>query len=448
MHAHPKVQGSGLTGLVAAYWRKTLAAVVVVVMIVLGYWFLYAPRGNIVIESFRITRNGNGDQAVESSANTARFANALLRVLNEGDSRIKAPGFGSEKGPPDVEVPGTGMSLPVMMSLMADIAGDGPARINADLVTHDSEVTLFVRIASPKFERDQSFSKTGNEDDLPALFDEASREAVKRISPVTLAAYCLNHRRECEPTTVLEYTLAQPPADDDAQALEMWAWILIGDGKLEAAEQRLKQALALRPDLGWALFDYGILRRTQKKPLDAAGFYRKAIQDPDPLTRAMAYNNLGDLLLEGKDAKGAADAYSAAAANNPRLAIAYANLGYVQFAQHDYDGAVDSFAKASALDASDPMPFIGWATALEESHRELDAFGILEMAVSADSTNADALFYLADWHERFGDKQESMDNYLLVEELSPDAALVQAARTRREGLQNKIAPVSVVKEVK
>jgi tetratricopeptide (TPR) repeat protein len=340
---------------------------------------------------------------------------------------------------------------------MSDVFGDGPARINADLVTHGSEVTLFVRVASPKFVRDQSFSKTGSEEDLASLFDDTARETVKRISPVTLAGYCLNHRRECEPTTVLEYTLAQPPADDDAQALEMWAWILIGDGKLAAAEQRLKYALALRPDLGWALFDYGILRSTQKRMTDAAGYYRQAIRDSDPTTRAMAYNNLGDLLLQSKDVKGAASAYAAATANNPQLAVAYANLAYVQFEQHDYEGAVDSYARASALDASDPMPLVGWASALEALHREQDAFGILQMAVSADSTSPDAWFNLADWHQRFGDRQLSMDDYLLVEQLSTDPDLVRAAHERRDTLKQtspdkaadgKSAPVALAKEVK
>jgi hypothetical protein len=251
---------------------------------------------------------------VEGEALATMVVNTMRKVIRA--VAIKAPGFGSEKGPPDVELPGTGLSLPKFVTLVSDVFGDGPARINADLVTHDSEVTLFVRVASPKFVRDQSFSKTGSEEDLASLFDDTAREAVKRISPVTLAGYCLNHRRECEPTTVLEYTLAQPPADDDAQALEMWAWILIGDGKLAAAEQRLKYALALRPDLGWALFDYGILRSTQKRMGIAAGYYRQAIQDRDPTTRAMAYNNPRPA-PPGKDVK-APQAHAAPTANNLR----------------------------------------------------------------------------------------------------------------------------------
>ena len=80
------------------------------------------------------------------------------------------------------------------------------------------------------------------------------------------------------------------------------------------------------------------------------------------------------------------------------------------------------------------------------------------MAVSADSTSPDAWFNLADWHQRFGDKQLSMDDYLLVEELSTDPDLVRAAHERRgntlkqaspdKTADGKNAPVALAKEVK
>ena len=69
MHANPRGLRSGLTGFVAAHWRKTVATVAIVVALVLGYSYLYAPRGNIVIETI-------GSIARMSGLTDRRFSDA------------------------------------------------------------------------------------------------------------------------------------------------------------------------------------------------------------------------------------------------------------------------------------------------------------------------------------------------------------------------------------
>jgi|SRR6185436_16783372 len=412
---------------------------IVVAAILVAWWYVRAQGDRIVIESFRVTHDA--DAAVDSSAAAARFTNSLLRVLNESDSKMKAPGFGPAPMPPDVEVPKTGLSLSTLTTLLSDLFGYDPVRINADLVDRNTSLTLYLRIASPEFERDQSLSIPGTEAELPALFDSAARDAIKIIAPVALAGYCRTHRRECDPTIALEYALSQPPADDDVWALNMWAAILMRDGQMPLAEQRLKHALVLQPNFPLALFNYGYLRAAQHRLMEAAEFYRRAIDAGDARTKAIAYNNLGDVLLDDKNMKGAEDAYrsatttgEAAVGSAQELSTAYSNLGYVQYVQSRWDEAVESYERAAALNASDPTPLIGLASALEEKKQIYEALPILRMAVSADRQSSEAWFYLAEWHRQYGDKQLAITDFNAVIQLNKDPDLVKQATELRDKL--------------
>jgi glycosyltransferase involved in cell wall biosynthesis len=82
----------------------------------------------------------------------------------------------------------------------------------------------------------------------------------------------------------------------------------------------------------------------------AIAYYQAAIKLPIyPILKLGAYNNLGNLLKEAKDLKGAKTAYEITLKIDPSFAVGYYNLGMILKAMNLFPDAIASYEKAIQL---------------------------------------------------------------------------------------------------
>jgi len=124
---------------------------------------------------------------------------------------------------------------------------------------------------------------------------------------------------------------------------------LLAQGRMEEAEQALRQALALKPAHGKAHFHLGTILKGRKDGAGALAEFRAAAAAEPRL--APAHLQVGNLLLnEHHDPVGAEAAYRSALLADPRMALARYNLGLALLSQRRGAEAQQEFAEAARLD--------------------------------------------------------------------------------------------------
>jgi len=135
-----------------------------------------------------------------------------------------------------------------------------------------------------------------------------------------------------------------------------WAWMRLGKalvqaGDLPGAEQALRAALRLTPDLVDAHFYLGVVRFQRDDFAGAAAAFRRATElKPD---YAVAYYNLGQCLVKQGDRPGALEAFRAAVENKPSYPKAHAALGTALAAEGRTAEAREQLQDAVRLDPED-----------------------------------------------------------------------------------------------
>lgn len=419
---------------------EVVAAVMAVALFATLIWYARAQRDRIVVSGFKVS-DGPVGTGEDSEQLAMQFGHALLRLLNESDSRSGIPNYGAPPDPPDIELPGTGFSIATAIQAFAAMFGYVPATVSGHAIKENEMVTLIVRVSGPPLERELSITRPAvAETALPALINDIAQEVLKRVAPVTLAGYCRAHRGECEPSTALEYAVRHAPATDDPWALNMWAAVLIGEGRASVAEQRIKHALALDPDFPLAWFNYGTLKAASD-PDVAMSYYRRAIAAGDAYTRSIAYNNLGQLTIVAAEKLTGAprrvrllkakEAFLGAIRDNPRLADAYVHLGYIYLDQGQPDAAIGYYSRAAAVDAASPLPLIAWSIALEHTDRYDEGLPLLQTAAKIAPTDPQPAYYLGDWFARRERSVEALAEFQRALSLTQAASPLHAQITTR-----------------
>jgi tetratricopeptide (TPR) repeat protein len=138
---------------------------------------------------------------------------------------------------------------------------------------------------------------------------------------------------------------------------------------------RFQAAVELVPQLAAAHYDLGVLQQ-QRRPDLALQEYDLALKySSDPIEIAQAHSNLGFLLMEMNNLKGASQEFTAALQVNPNKQNGLFGRGMVEYRQGELDAAVSDLTRASQIG---PLPEADFWLG-----RSFEAKGQMQAAISA-----------------------------------------------------------------
>jgi tetratricopeptide (TPR) repeat protein len=156
-----------------------------------------------------------------------------------------------------------------------------------------------------------------------------------------------------------------PALQMDYHRLQASSESMLGD--YAAAENDLRQALAIEPANYNLLLQYGQLLWRTNRPKEARAEYAKALAtDKD---NKFALTSLGYLARELGDAKGAEFYFSELVKSHPEEYSGYLGLGDLYTAQRNFTPALANYDKAWKLNQGNPLVVAGGANAGIESHQ-------------------------------------------------------------------------------
>ena len=155
-----------------------------------------------------------------------------------------------------------------------------------------------------------------------------------------------------------------------------------------------------QPESGQILFDFGVADLARKVAPMVRRAFREA-RDDGPEFSADDWFEWACELEPGSPAE-AREAYGHALALDPRHADALVNLGRLLHESGDARGAEPHYRSALAARPSDATAAFNLGVALEDLGRDADALEAYERAVSIDPGNADAHFNAAGLAEKLG----------------------------------------------
>lgn len=130
--------------------------------------------------------------------------------------------------------------------------------------------------------------------------------------------------------------------EQDPSSIAAWngmAYFMQTTGNNDEAKKAYQKALALQPNDGDTLNNYGVFLCQQGKPQTAIAYFQKAMADPHYVNTAQAYENAGLCALKIPDAAGADQFFTKAVANDPSLPTSNLALAKLAWDKHDINSA-------------------------------------------------------------------------------------------------------------
>lgn len=121
--------------------------------------------------------------------------------------------------------------------------------------------------------------------------------------------------------------------------LNAMALFLQATGDSAGAAKTYQQALTLAPHAGETLNNYGVYLCQQKQPQQAITYFKQAIQAPNYVDTAKAYENAGLCALEIPDNAQASTFFTQALENDPSLPTATLEMAKLAYIKHDMTSA-------------------------------------------------------------------------------------------------------------
>lgn len=232
----------------------------------------------------------------------------------------------------------------------------------------------------------------------------------------------------------------EPDGAMAAEALAISGYGLLQIGRVDEAEQAVRRALELTPDLRLGEFVMGSVLRARGDEEGAVKYLISAArrEPPNPAMFAELANSLAAL----GDVGGAELAIRRAVDANPedpdlRLAI---SRFYVD-SQYRPSEVLDDAREAVRLSGRSPsaLSTLGWALQLSGSPGE--ALEVLREAVSADPRSTLARYRLGSVHETLGQLDDATEQYLMVIELDGAGDLARRAQAALDEVREQESSV-------
>jgi tetratricopeptide (TPR) repeat protein len=250
-----------------------------------------------------------------------------------------------------------GLGVPVLsaIELIGNAIGiNRKKKISADITIEGTHIVLVLNISGEAPERVEVPLDNNVGVPLKALVAEASEGILKYTNDRVLGLYYSNYLRDGEKMIKhAKYRLEkyQGNAEQEAKAYASWALGLIRQKKLDAAEQKIKQGLAIKPIhnlyVAWAnIFhakeDYANAIAMDKKS------YALLPPDAPSFTRATGLLNIGVDFSYHDQSDSAIYYYRKSLEWDEKFNITYYNLSYEYLITGDTTRCLDEVEKALA----------------------------------------------------------------------------------------------------
>jgi len=195
-----------------------------------------------------------------------------------------------------------------------------------------------------------------------------------------------------ESSGMWRYVLTVNPNSSIAHS-NLGCLLLDAQGMTGEAVSQFKQAIKIRPDYGYAYYNYGNALAAQGKLEESVAQFRIALKLMPDYTNA--YYNLGNSLIrEGKTDEAIAQ-YQNAIRVTPDYANAHHNLGTALLLKNDPLGALEQYRQALRCNPSDVSTALNLAHTLARMGRADEAIVYYYRTVGLAPGNAEARNFLA-----------------------------------------------------
>ena len=288
----------------------------------------------------------------------------------------------------DVEMPGAGMSVKEIGRIIKESLGISTTRISGEVVMVNQQFRLRLRFGGGRQTAETPLLAAEKPDDMIHI---GAQQSVKAIDPFLLASYFYAAKNRDAMLEMIQYCLANDPAQDDPWALNLW----------------------------------GIHYADRKQWPEAINKYREAVKiDPQ---FALAYHNWGNVYEKQGDYKKAVEKYRQSTDLDPDFTLAYQNWGIalskwaIELSQQRrYQEAIEKFEAAIEKNPGHAPAYTYWGRVYDQQDKYKAAIAKYQKALEIDPDNAQIYFYLGNAYQKLNDNRAAIENYRIALDLKPD----------------------------
>jgi Flp pilus assembly protein TadD len=191
----------------------------------------------------------------------------------------------------------------------------------------------------------------GSTAEVEELITQAAEGILAESDPYVLAAYYIVHTRWDDALRQIYACLAREDNGEKHWAYNLRGVYFLEQDRFEEAAERFKQAVALKPDFGIALFNWGLaLQELDGSPDRAIEKFKEALR---VWPSDVVCYNLGQAYIAKAQYDAAIEALGQCEGHGPKQAQILAEAGRAYFAKGDYERALQKFNEAADLTEPD-----------------------------------------------------------------------------------------------
>jgi tetratricopeptide (TPR) repeat protein len=310
---------------------------------------------------------------------------ALQEFVKSVSTHMASPDIALHGELPDIVVPTVGISLDAVMSAIRTLLRSTRSRtISGEFIAEGNELRL--RLDGRQIYTSKKNAGLSDPDDLLKL---AAPEVLKEIQPYFVAALLSNSNPDEALDMIEDITTQRSDTDENvAWSYNLKSLILSDRKDYPAATAAVNKAIALNPDL------------------------------------AVAYVNLGHILVDQGLTQQGIDEYRKALKIEPKFATVHNNLGVALEVMHQNDEAMKQYQEAVKDDRKFALPHVNIGALLFKAGKTDDSIGEFRRAINLDPMNAEAHNNLGFALYGIGNKDKAVAEYR--EALKNDPNLVMA----------------------
>ncbi|HEY6231680.1 MAG TPA: tetratricopeptide repeat protein [Pyrinomonadaceae bacterium] len=429
----------------------------ILLVLILATIFLEFRRSAVLIETFEVPHSLE-QEGYSSHVVASQLADQISLLNERAKTRAKAFNFAPSfyETMPDVEVPEAKVSLKTVVAYIKQMFGYSPTRINGDIIVHDNQLYLTVRIIDGNnLTRIQSQTFNGGPENLRDILSQSAQYILRQNDPYILASYFYEEGNTREALALAQYCTYHEPRSDDYWAYVLWGLIAEENGKFEEAIAQYEKAIRIDRVSALAYVDWGLALEKKGDYQGALAKYREAIaadskaalaynnwgsilleqnQDDEAIAKfqksieldpelTLPYKNLARALLKNQKKKEAVQKYETALAINPKAADVFVAWGDLLQDEGDYEGAIERFKKAIDIYPNYSLAYNDWGWALIRQERFEEAVDKLHKAIEIAPQFSIANMNLGYALEKLGKYSEAVDEYRRAADNNPHYGL-------------------------
>ncbi len=287
-----------------------------------------------------------------------RITDNLNRIIEITRTASTAEGYKNDNSQADVSVDMVGLGVPVrgVIELIGNALGiNRKKKISADITIEGNTIVLVLSITGEIPERAEAPLEANLGVPLKKLVADASETILKYTNDRVLALFYSNYLADDDKAIKLaKYRLAKYKGDaaQEARAYANWANALVGQKKLDAAEQKVKEGLSIDPNNASLYGSSAQIFFTRGDFANAIVVRKKsyALLPPNApsSTRATVLSSIGVYFSYKDQSDSAIYYYNKALEWDEKFSGAYYNLSYEYLIAGDTSRCFDEVEKALA----------------------------------------------------------------------------------------------------